>query len=319
MYHLDTYRKLKFKKAVKLYMSEEKIKLLCNLFLNYIKNVKKFSDHTVKAYKEDLGQYFFKNKKLSFITAHTPVNFTKQDEKKLKKDLQKNLQVWSNLSKNSKNRKLATLKSFLKWLYKNNYIKEDLRQDIKTLKKDFKLPHFLSVDEALFLIKEIEKESQKNSKYLKDLGLVCLLYGAGLRVSEACNLQWKDVNFLESTLLILGKGGKERLVGIPDFSLSVLKRLKKSTLDFYVFGKDFYSRKAYERLQFWKKKLGFKQKLTPHVLRHSFATHMLSSGSDLRTLQELLGHKSLVATQKYTHLSLDNLAKVLNTHHQIKI
>ena len=312
---------VKKKKVSKVFTVEECIKIrhLCLSFIRYLKDVKKYASHTLKAYEKDLEQYFFQKKDIDF-----EINFKKKptlsiDEKKLKSILLKNLSLWTPLSRSSKNRKIATLKSFFKWLYKNKYVSENFGLELKSPKVEHKIPDFLSVDEVLFLIEHLQKETKKDKKYLEDLALVALLYGGGLRVSEACDLKWESLFLDRATIKVLGKGGKERFVAVPDVTISILRKLKKrDTSSQFVF-KKLSSRKAYKMVKEAGMRAGLLNPLKPHSLRHSFATHLLSGGSDLRTLQELLGHKSLTATQKYTHLSLEKLSETLSKCHPLEI
>lgn len=232
---------------------------------------------------------------------------------------------WSNLALSSRNRKGATLKGFFNWMYEEGFINEDIAPHIFIPKVPQKIPHFISVDEVLSLLSYIEdclKEkiplpAKKNKEHiLFDRALILLLYGGGLRVSEACQLKWKQVDFDQSKILIFGKGGKERWIHLPTKVFKALKSIKSEHL--YVFGeKPLNSRKAYQAVKDWGNWSGLLKPLHPHALRHSFATHMLSGGTDLRVLQELLGHASLTATQKYTHLSMDQLTQTVEAHHPL--
>jgi len=177
-----------------------------------------------------------------------------------------------------------------------------------------RIPHYLSVDEVFHLVETIQNEAHKKKEIQQDLLLVLLLYGGGLRVSEACRLQWKYIHLMHKTLLIKGKGGKERQIILPDIVVRKLKNHQKQKG--FVFQK-LSPRKAYDRVRYWGFKAQLHKPLSPHILRHSFATHLLVSGSDLRSIQELLGHQSLTATQKYTHLQLSHLTHVLDSKHPL--
>ena len=309
-----------------------KIRQYIYKYLKYMEFIKIISSNTIKSYCIDLKQL------LLFFTPHIE-SFLSKEQMKIFMDLSQNksihlpnscsvkskevqdileqavkqsLKKWSRLSPASRNRKYACVKGFLKWLFIKGYIKTDLQSRIKLPKIPSRLPHYLSVDEALHLIKILQKEAQNT----EDLLLILLLYGAGLRVSEACNLLWSQIDLDKGILRIKGKGNKERLAVIPDVVLNLLKKQKKQRG--FLFEKNRSTRKAYDRVRYWGQKAGLKKPISPHTLRHSFATHLLTSGSDLRTLQELLGHKSLSATQKYTHLSLSHLTRVLESHHPLK-
>jgi integrase/recombinase XerC/integrase/recombinase XerD len=148
--------------------------------------------------------------------------------------------------------------------------------------------------------------------------MILLLYGGGLRISEACSLRWSDMEMAgERSLRVAGKGGRQRVVTVPELTWSALQALPHEGR--FVFGGEceLSSRKAYEWVRQAGARAGLLKPLHPHALRHSYATHLLSSGADLRVLQELLGHRSLAATQKYTHLSLDHLARAMEKHHPL--
>jgi integrase/recombinase XerC/integrase/recombinase XerD len=147
--------------------------------------------------------------------------------------------------------------------------------------------------------------------------LLLLLYGGGLRVSEACGLRWKDLITSARSIRVEGKGGRERMVALPELCWKELQGLERSAT--YVLGGDqaLSTRQAYQWVREAGESADLLKPLHPHALRHSYATHLLSSGADLRVLQELLGHRSLAATQKYTHMSLDHLARVMENHHPL--
>ncbi len=212
----------------------------------------------------------------------------------------------SHLQPASKARKIASVKGFLKWLYQNGHSDKPIGEILRGPKVPQKLPRYLSVDEVVAVIKA-EKDN------LQSLSLILLLYGGGLRVSEACNLKWRDCDFSKNAIRVLGKGGKERMAVLAPVVGSYLQKLPRDS-DF-VFGNNFSTRKAYDIIRNSGARAGLLKPIHPHALRHSYATHLLSDGADLRVLQELLGHTSLHATQKYTHLSLDELARTMEAHH----
>ena len=224
------------------------------------------------------------------------------------------LKKWSPLSVSTRNRKHSSLKAFLKWLFQEGWIKTPVHHNISLPKVPPRLPDYISVKEALHLIRFIQKKVSQGQGDKKDLVLVLLLYGGGLRISEACHLRWEQVDFSSHTLRIKGKGQKERLCALPASTFQALKPFRKNKGPVF---KKLSPRQAYQRIREWGQKAGLQSPLRPHVLRHSFATHLLSRGSDLRTIQELLGHKSLAATQKYTHLHLSHLKKVLKFRHPL--
>jgi site-specific recombinase XerD len=279
-------------------------------YLKYMDFVKTSSGLTLKAYKLDLEQ--------AFGPDSTPENQEPLNETRLLIRAREALSRWARLSLSSRNRKAATLKSFFGWVYQEELTERDLALQVICPKVPKKLPHFLSVDETLAVLRSYEVENEESVAVLKDKTLFMVLYGGGLRVSEACQLRWKDIQFSQRSLKLIGKGHKERLVVLPGMPIKVLKRLQEVSNGEYVFGEvPLNPRVAYD----WVRNRGAKallmKPLHPHALRHSFATHLLSSGANLRTLQEMLGHESLQATEKYTHLGVDQLARTMEAHHPL--
>lgn len=286
------------------------------MFLHFLKTQDSASNQTVRAYKSDLDQAFPK------------AILEVQNSQALLGSARLAQGSWSSLSMASRNRKTATLKSFFNWLYSQKYIDRPLAELLQSPKVPKKIPHFISVDEALSVIQFFQADFQ-NQKSARDqeqvqksqsvFVLFCLLYGGGLRISEACQLKWEDVSLRTRSLRVLGKGQKERIVLIPEFCIQQLNTLKTySESTAFVFGeKELNTRIGYEWIRQLGKKVGLMNSLHPHSLRHSFATHMLGSGANLRTLQKLLGHESLAATEKYTHLNVDQLARTMESNHPL--
>lgn len=273
--------------------------------------IKFSSPLTLKAYKKDLEQAFGEG--ISLARKESEV-LTEADLVGL---IRKALNSWAGLSLSSRNRKSATLKSFFNWAYQEELTEKNLSIQITCPKVPKKIPHFLSVDEALAVLHSYDSQDT-SLENLRDKSLFLVLYGAGLRVSEACQLKWTDIQFSSRCLKILGKGGKERLVILPQLAIAILQKLQRLSHDRFVFGAEALNpRVAYEWVRSRGAKAQLMKPLHPHALRHSFATHLLSSGANLRTLQELLGHESLQATEKYTHLGIDQLAQTLETYHPL--
>lgn len=272
-------------------------------FLIFMNNVESCSPHTLRAYASDL----------KIVPKFIHENSSESD---VITQLRKGLSSWQNLSPATRNRKSAALKSFFNWMFQKSYFQEDLSLRIQTPKVPLKIPHYISADEAISVLKSYPgKLSQEESQ---DKTLFCLLYGAGLRVSEACTLKWSDVNWSKSQILIIRKGGNEHWVPIPEMALGVLKKHSRNQDHKYVFGDiPMNTRTAYEIIKKRGIEAGLLKPLHPHALRHSYATHLLSSGADLRVLQELLGHQSLGTTQRYTHLTTHELARMIDKHHPL--
>lgn len=294
-------------------------------FLKYLENIESCSPLTLKAYTLDLNQAFFQNKASSQNARKNSNLINLADVKaaafnsgeELWLLCRDSLTQWGRLSPASRNRKIATLKSFFNWLYAEKIIDKNYADQLVCPKVPKKIPHFISVDEVISVLQFLNQSSDEEAQNQKTL--FNLLYGGGLRISEACNLRWKDIRLDERKILILGKGQKERLIVIPEACNEVLKAQKARNKNTeYVFGEEpLSSRKGYDYIRNLGRKVGLMNPLHPHSLRHSFATHMLASGTNLRTLQTMLGHESLQATEKYTHLNIDTLARIVEVRHPL--
>lgn len=293
-----------------------KVAEIIDNYLKYQENIKSASPLTLKAYRMDLNQAF--GDKLNLVCSY----------EELWGHVRPILSRWGNLSLASRNRKIATLKSLFGWLYERKHLDTNYSSQLICPKVPKKIPHFLSVDEVISVMDHINRglklahdEPEKLIKIKRQKALFLLLYGGGLRISEACNVKWSDINFKEKRILILGKGHKERYVALPAFSMVFLKDLhaEKNNNEVYVFGvKALHTRIGYGYIRELGAGAGLMTSIHPHSLRHSYATHMLASGANLRTLQNLLGHESLQATEKYTHLSVDHLARLVEQTHPLK-
>ncbi len=282
---------------------------LISKYLKYMENIESSSPLTIKAYSKDLEQAY-SQVKTSPISIDSLWNHTRLG-----------LNQWSRLSLASRNRKVATLKSFFNWLYQEKIIDKNYAHLLVCPKVPKKIPHFMSVDEVMSVI-QFYSQTKNDLKHTREITLFILLYSGGLRISEACNLKWSAISFSQRRITILGKGNKERVLVLPEFCMDYLKNLKEKNFaeigisEDYLFGADpLNPRAGFEMIRQCGKKSGLMNNLNPHALRHSFATHLLASGANLRILQKLLGHESLQATEKYTHLNIDTLARTMeNTH-----
>lgn len=278
-------------------------------YMKHMTFIRSASPLTIKHYTLDLQQAF----ELDKNSRSAKNSWT---EAELLTSVRLAFNRWAQLSLASRNRKAATLKSFFSWAFDEELTGRDLSMQVTCPKVPKKIPHFLSVDEALAVLKTFD---QKNEIPVREKVLFLLLYGGGLRISEACNLKWSSVHIEQKILRVMGKGSKERVIALPSLTMAVLLRWKKeSAFDEYVFGEaPLNQRTAYEMVRQSGIRAGLLKPLHPHALRHSFATHLLSSGANLRTLQELLGHESLQATEKYTHLGIDQLARTMERLHPL--
>ena len=280
-------------------------------FITYLKIEKNASPHTIINYQIDLREFndSLKEKPLEKIS-HTDVRLflARMKEKKL--------------SKRSVARKMACLRSFFRFLCREGYIKSNPATGLQTPKQERRLPIFLDVDKVVKLI-ESPDTSQVYGK--RDRAILETLYSSGLRVSELVGLNKENVDFISGVLKVFGKGKKERLAPIGDRALravrSYLEKLgtskikEKKAVFLNKSGRRMSDRAVRRVVEKYIRKTSLSEKISPHSLRHSFATHMLDRGADLRSVQELLGHANLSTTQIYTHVSTERLKKVYEKTH----
>lgn len=270
-------------------------------YMYSMENIRSSSSHTLRAYQREIG----------VLRAELEMNFGKilpdrivDNPLPILDSIRKIIMRDPELAPRTKQRRLAVYKSFFKYLFQEGHLKMDLSHQIQMPSTPKDLPDFLSVDECLALVKFLSTKDEQR----KTLSLVLLLYGAGLRISEACNLKWSQINSHQQTLRVRGKGNKERITSGPKLLFENLDRMKAGC-DF-IWGEEALStRVAYEWIRQAGRACGLLRPIHPHMLRHSFATHLLGSGASLRHIQSLLGHSSLMATEKYTHLTIDDLAR----------
>lgn len=275
---------------------------LVSEFLNYIRN-KNYSLNTIISYINDL--YYFHE-------------FVKMDFDKVKYDDIRDYLEYLNLKKEkstSVSRKISSLKSFYKFLYKNDYMDKKDYPLVKVTypKKEKKLPKFLYYNDLL----EIINESSKDKDGVRDRLIIEMLYATGVRVSELVNIKLNDIDFNNKIIIVCGKGNKERIVYYGDYAEEVLNKYLKTHVrknNNYLFlnskGEQITDGGIRYIIDNIMKKLSIKTHVTPHVLRHTFATDMLNNGCDIKVVQELLGHSSLKATEIYTHVTNEHLKEV---------
>ena len=281
-------------------------------FLVHLQN-KNFSPHTVKSYRADLHEFllFFKQRKQDDLRHFTSANI---------RSFLAALQTKNDPARNTVLRKIASLRSFAAFLLTQGKLERNPFKLLPAPKREKILPKFLSEQETDRLL-----ETAANSKHFaaRDKALFELMYSSGLRRSEVTGLNIKDVDYFNGIVKVFGKGAKERLVPVTDAALDALKiylacRKNPQPDDAQILNKN-GKRLTGDGLAYIFKNTAIAshlaRKVTPHSLRHSFATHLLNNGCDLRSLQEMLGHKSLSATQVYTHVSLEKLKSVYEHAH----
>jgi integrase/recombinase XerC len=295
---------------------------LCNLWLEHIIKEKLLSNNTYNAYSIDLKYFlkFIKNHYNSKVTIHILKNLILRDFRSwLSSQKIRN----HNLSPKSQARAKASLKSFFKFLNKNNYVNNTTIFNLQTTKIKRQIPRPLTFEEIINVINVSGEKSDWTG--LRDKTLFTLIYAAGLRISEALQLNRIDVENLD-TIRITGKGKKIREIPLLVSAQIIIKKLLdinknldvNSPLFIGVKGKRLNARQVQKTIEEIRNKLSLPKTLTPHALRHSFATHLLEKGVDLRTLQELLGHSSLSTTQGYTAVNANTITKTHKAAHPRK-
>jgi integrase/recombinase XerC len=227
--------------------------------------------------------------------------------------------------KSSMGRKLAALKTFFRYLVATGYLESDPLRLIHSLKQEKPLPNFLSVDDVFRLL---SVDNGTGTLESRDRAILEVFYSTGIRVSELVGLNWSDVDFQLGIVRVIGKGAKERIVPIGEVALQALRAYSQEVRKKWNFackgespvflnnrGGRITTRSVARVVDKYLRRAGIPVKMGPHGLRHSFATHLLNSGADLRVIQELLGHASLSTTQRYTHLNLDQLTAVYDKAH----
>lgn len=290
-------------------------------FLNHLKDQRNASNNTVLSYGRDLSEF------LAYLKTHQS-DVLKDDSLVL--DRINPLVIRSYLSllyqKNGASsiaRKLSALRSFFKYFVKNGVLEQNPAKVINSPKVPKKLPKFLNVDEINALL-TVELTRSKYNK--RDRAMLELLYSSGLRVSELVGLDMNQLDLQEALVRIKGKGNKERLLPVGSKAIQALLEYMKERETITVLrdpeavfinknGKRLSVRSVQRLVCRVTTLTGINKSATPHTIRHSFATHMLGSGADLRAIQELLGHKSLSTTQRYTHVGVEELSKVYDKTH----
>jgi len=287
-----------------------------NNWLNYLSNIKKLSQNSVVSYKNDLSKFFI------FFQDYIEKNIGLKEIESIKISEFRSFLTYrrnSEISSNSIARNISALKSFFRFLIKNNKIKESSVFNLKSPKLKKSLPRPINVDLAIQVIKQAEEIEDEKWIGLRNKAILILLYGCGLRISEALSLNYDDVQN-EDHILIKGKGEKERIVPMMPYIKKGIENYLEACPKEIISGEALFIGKRFSRLspriiQYALEKirtaLSLPETATPHALRHSFATHLLDSGGDLRTIQELLGHSSLSTTQKYTKVET---LKLLDTY-----
>jgi integrase/recombinase XerC len=311
-------------------MDSHSEKALLSSFFESLVTEKGYSEHTCRAYRKDLKDFF------SFMAESAPSGKMHRNRQfNVKLERIDGIMIRGYLSflhqKNKKTtiaRKLSAIRSFFKFMVKKGIISENPAEMVLTPKQDKTIPVYLSVDEIFRLLDSIQTDTLLG---LRNRAIFETLYSSGIRVSELTNMNFSDVDFSAAVVRVFGKGNKQRIVPVGQKALAAIKayrnRLERHTgLDALKNGPLFLNRlkkrltpRSIARiLTKLVDTVGLLTPVSPHALRHTFATHMLDAGADLRAVQELLGHKSLSTTQKYTHVSIDRLMQTYDKAHPRK-
>ena len=290
-----------------------------NQFLTYLKIERNVSPHTLRAYESDIEEF------MAFLerTGQDPSEPTRNAVGSFVSFLHTHRKARTTIE-----RKISSLRSFFRFLKTRNMISHNPAAGIPLPRKQRKLPGFLTVGEAKKLLEESVKE--ENLKTLRNLAMAELMYGTGIRVGELTNLAMKDIDLSEMEVRVSGKGNKERIVPMTRHAAERIEKylrqrridLKDNTmiggldpLFINLRGTRLTARSVHRIMRSMGRDANLGKRVHPHELRHSFATHLLDSGADLRAIQELLGHANLTTTQKYTHISLEKLLRIYNDKH----
>ena len=285
-------------------------------FKNYLKLERGLSDNSIKSYDYDL--ILFKKFLIANKINDTPLNCKPET---IKNYLYKS---FSDKKSISQARSISAIKSFFNYLIFEGYIKDSPISNIESPKQEKKLPKVLTEEEIKKLINSIDLNhdfGQRNKTIIE------ILYGTGIRVSELINLKLSNIFFKENIIKVIGKGNKERFVPLGEIASNEMKiyinnrnRLKidskySDILFLNRYGRGLTRSMIFKIISDASKRVGLDKKISPHTLRHSFATHLIKNGADLRTIQLILGHESITTTEIYTHLDTLHLEEVLKKYH----
>ncbi len=276
-------------------------------FLSYLEIEKNYSKHTILNYKIDLKEFFLFLKDTS-IERVDYFHLRRFLASLRSKDLRPRTVA----------RKLSAIRSFFKFIYREGLISKNPSTLLMTPKLDRKLPQFLSEQDASRLIEGAKKKDEPG---LRDRAILETLYSTGMRVSELVSLNMNRVDFISNVVKVEGKGRKERLIPIGNAALEAIKEYvdKRKHVSEAVFlnlrGARLTDRSVRNIVDKYIQQASIQGKISPHALRHSFATHLLNAGADLRAVQELLGHVNLSTTQIYTHMTTEKLKKIYDHAH----
>lgn len=275
-------------------------------FSNYLSIEKNYSEHTLRSYRRDLLEL------KDFLNDKDPKDITHLDLRRFLAELKR-----KNSAKRTIIRKISTIRSFFKFLFRDRYVKLNPAQNMFMPKLDRKLPVFLDTKKVVMLVTSPELNDILG---LRDRALLEVLYSTGIRVSELVGINIEDMDLVSGTIKVRGKGKKERMTLLGREAEKALANYMKEREKFFAntqgalfLNKNrtrLSARSVRRIIDKYVRKCSIEEKISPHSIRHSFATHLLNNGADLRSVQELLGHKNLSTTQIYTHLGLGQIRQM---------
>ena len=286
--------------------------MLKNKFITYLSSEKRFSEHTVKSYTTDLTQF------TSFLSAEFQIV---DDISEISFQI---IRTWiaslleKGISPRSVNRKISTLKSYFKFLIREGAIVENPMMKVVAPKSKKRLPVFIEEDQIESILNEVQFEEgfvgQRNKLIIE------LFYVTGIRLSELINIKISDVDFNNQSIKVLGKRNKERIIPLSsnvvnDLNIFIENNQQNKYLFTNLEGEKLYNKLVYRLVNKYIGEISSVNKKSPHILRHTFATHMLNNGADINAIKELLGHANLSATQVYTHNTIEKLKTVYKQAH----
>ena len=286
--------------------------MLQNKFITYLSSEKRFSEHTIKSYTTDLKQFTsFLSSEFQIIDEINEISF-------------QIIRTWiaslleKGINPRSVNRKISTLKTYFKFLIREGELIENPMMKVVAPKSKKRLPVFIEEDQIASLLNEVQFEDgfigQRNKLIIE------LFYVTGIRLSELINIEISDVDFNNKSIKVLGKRNKERIIPLSfnmvnDLNLFIKYNKKNKYLFTNLEGNKLYNKLVYRLVNKYIGEISSVNKKSPHILRHTFATHMLNNGADINAIKELLGHANLSATQVYTHNTIEKLKTVYKQAH----
>jgi integrase/recombinase XerC len=286
--------------------------MLQNKFITYLSSEKRFSEHTIKSYTTDLKQFTsFLSSEFQIIDEINEISF-------------QIIRTWiaslleKGINPRSVNRKISTLKTYFKFLIREGELVENPMMKVVAPKSKKRLPVFIEEDQIASLLNEVQFEKgfvgQRNKLIIE------LFYVTGIRLSELINIKISDVDFNNQSIKVLGKRNKERIIPLSsnvvnDLNIFIENNQQNKYLFTNLEGNKLYNKLVYRLVNKYIGEISSVNKKSPHILRHTFATHMLNNGADINAIKELLGHANLSATQVYTHNTIEKLKTVYKQAH----